>query len=430
MRKFSSCAILTALILATAVQGQGQDDGSLYSRYGIGELISFASSQAQALGGAGVGLFSYDYMNFSNPATWSRQTLVRVAAGAQFNRLHAQDAGGRSERLIRGYFNALQIGVPLLSTRLGLGASYEPYSRINYEVSTTGTLAAGAAGELPHQIHLEGSGGLHQARIGLGVRLSRWVSLGASADFIFGITEEERRATFDSADLLNTRLVRSSRLSGLTSSAGIALSFSGEEYEISIAASGTLPVTLKGTQALTLGEGLDLDTLGISITGEKTIRGNVKVPLRTRGGLSLRYQNRWLLSAEVRHEPWSSASNTLYLTGFNLHDLRDRIRYGGGVEFIPAGAAIQASYLRRIAYRVGFYRDNLYISPVDGTDIAVTAITGGLGLPTLFFGTRVDITFEVGTRGSTNQNLIRDRFIGVSATLNVGERWFVKRRLG
>ncbi len=424
MRKFSSCAILAALILATSVQGQGQDDGSFYSRYGIGELTSFASSQAQALGGAGVGLFSYDYMNFSNPATWSRQTLVRVAAGAQFNRLHAQDAGGRAERLIHGNFNALQIGVPLLSTRLGLGASYEPYSRINYEVSTTETLDAGVEGELPYQIHHEGSGGLHQARIGLGMRLTRWASIGASADLIFGIAEDERRTTFDSADLLDTRLVRSSRLSGLTSSAGIALSFSGEEYEISIAAGGTLPVTLKGTQVLTLGESLDLDTLGA------TVRGNVRVPIRTRGGLSLRFQNRWLLSAEVRHEPWSSASNTLYFTGFKPSNLRDRTRYGGGVEFIPAGAAMQASYLRRIAYRIGFYRDNLYISPVRGTDIAVKAVTGGIGLPTLFFGTRVDITFEVGTRGSTNQNLIRDRFIGVSATLNVGERWFVKRRLG
>lgn len=424
MRRFSSCAILTALILASNVQGQGQDDGSFYSRYGIGELSSFASSQAQSLGGAGVGLFSYDYMNFSNPATWSRQTLVRVAAGAQFNRLDAQDASGRNERLIHGNFNALQIGVPLLSTRLGLGASYEPYSRINYEVSSTGTLDAGVEGELPYQIHHEGSGGLHQARIGLGLRLSQWASVGASADIIFGIAEEGRRTTFASADLLETRLVRSTRLSGVTSSAGVALSFGGEDYEISIAASGSLPVTLKGTRVLTLGESLDLDTLGV------TIKGNVKVPLRARGGLSFRYQNRWLLSAEVRHEPWSSASSTLPFTGFKPSNLRDRTRYGGGVEFIPAGAALQASYLRRVAYRIGFYRDNLYVSPIPGTDIAVTAITGGFGLPTLFFGTRVDITFEVGTRGSTNQNLIRDRFIGVSATLNVGERWFVKRRLG
>ena len=87
------------------------------------------------------------------------------------------------------------------------------------------------------------------------------------------------------------------------------------------------------------------------------------------------------------------------------------------------------SYLSRIAYRLGFYSDNLYISPAVDTKIGIFAITGGLGLPTLFAGTRVDLTFEIGTRGTMDQNLVRDRFIGVSATINVGELWFLRRRL-
>jgi len=106
------------------------------------------------------------------------------------------------------------------------------------------------------------------------------------------------------------------------------------------------------------------------------------------------------------------------------------MRYSIGVELVPAGSSLQSSYLSRTAYRVGFYRDQLYASPVAGRDVVVIAVTGGLGLPTLFFGTRIDLSFEVGTRGSTDHNLIKDRFIGVSATLNIGERWFVKRKLG
>ncbi|MCY3488252.1 MAG: hypothetical protein OXH34_07395, partial [Bacteroidetes bacterium] len=128
--------------------------------------------------------------------------------------------------------------------------------------------------------------------------------------------------------------------------------------------------------------------------------------------------------------PWSTASTVLPFAAYESNHLRDRTRYSGGIELVPAGASMQATYLRRIAYRLGFYRDNLYVSPVAGRDITVSAITGGFGLPTLFLGSRLDISFEIGTRGSTNYNLIRDRFIGVSATLNIGERWFVKRRLG
>ncbi len=424
MRRHFPLFVFAALTLVRISYGQGRDDGSFYSRYGIGELSAFASSQAQALGGAGVGLFSYDYMNFSNPAAWSRQTLVRIAVGAQFDQLRAEDASGRSEQFTRGALNALQIGVPLIGGKLGLGLSYEPYSRMNYEVSTSGTLEQGSNTELLYQLNHEGSGGLHLTRIGMGFRLLPQISIGASTDFLFGITEEIRRTTFRNEDLLTTNVVRSTRMSGVTASVGITASFDGENHELIIAASGRLPVTVNATQTRTLGESLNVDTLGTSNSGD------LKFPYRLSGGVSFRYQNRWLLTAEIQHEPWSTASTTLPFAGFDSNHLRNRTRYSAGVELIPAGAVMQATYLGRTAYRLGFYRDNLYVSPVAGRDIMVSAITGGFGLPTMFLGSRLDISFEIGTRGSTSYNLIRDRFIGVSATLNIGERWFVKRRLG
>ncbi|MCY4002062.1 MAG: hypothetical protein OXF84_14830 [Bacteroidetes bacterium] len=417
--------VLTLISITNIIYAQGRDDGSFYSRYGVGELVSFASSQAQALGGASAGLFSYNYMNFSNPGTWSRQTLVRVAIGAQFHRLEALDAVGRSEQFTRGNFNAIQIGVPLIAGKLGMGVSYEPFSRIHYQVSTNNSVSVSPReGEFAYRVNHEGSGGLHQARIGLGFKLTSWASIGATADILFGIIEEGRRTTFERLDLLETNLVNTTRLFGVSSTAGVTLSFDSEEYEFVTTLTATLPTSLDGTRNLTLGESLNVDTL------ETSTDGTLELPTKLLGGVAFSYQNRWLISTEVRYEPWSSASTTVPLNAFNSTYLRDRVRYSMGVEFIPAGASLQSSYLSRTAYRLGFYRDRLYVSPVPGRDVVVTAITGGLGLPTLFFGTRVDLSFEIGTRGSTNYNLIRDRFIGVSATLNIGERWFVKRRLG
>ena len=416
--------LLTSLIPGSTIAfGQGLDDGSLYSRYGVGELVSFSSSQAQALGGASTALISPDYINFGNPATWSRQQLVRLAVGAQFDQLYSQDAAGRSEQFLRGNFNALQIGIPLWSQRVGLGLSYEPYSRIHFQVSSPGTLTAEGQ-DLAYQINYEGSGGLHQARVGLGFKLNSWASFGATTDFLFGISEVSRRTTFQSSDLLETNLTTSTRLFGITSTAGVTFSIEGESSALVIAATGTVPTTLNGTRILTLGESLDLDTLGTSTDGK------VKLPFQLSAGASLRYQNRWLISAEIRHAPWSNASSELSFTGFDSNHLRDRTRYSLGLEFTPAATSLQAGYFRRTSYRLGVYRDEMYASPVAGRDVSITAVTGGLGLPTLFYGTRIDLSFEIGTRGSIDNNLIRDRYIGVSATLNIGERWFVKRRLG
>lgn len=425
MRKHSLFIIgFVALIFAHSVYGQGRDNGSFYSRYGVGELSSFASSQAQALGGAGVALFSYDYMNFSNPGAWSRQTLVRISVGVRFDQLRASDAAGRNGQFTRGNLNALQVGVPLVAGKLGVALSYQPYSRIHYKVTSNGTLETRPSESTSYRTNHEGAGGLHLARIGLGVRLLPQLSIGGSADFLFGITEEVRRTTFDDTELLQTNLTSSTRMAGITASIGASFTIARENLEWVLAASGSLPVTLDGTQTLALGESLNLDTLGTAVNG------TVKIPYRLAGGVSFRYQSRWLLSMEFRHEPWSDASTTIPFAGFESEHLRNRTRFSAGAEFLPAGTALQARYLSRIAYRLGLYRDNLYVSPVADRDIIVTAVTGGLGLPTMFLGSRLDISFEIGTRGSTDYNLIRDQFIGVSVTINIGERWFVKRRLG
>ena len=422
---FSLCLVL--LVGLTDAQSQGRNDGSLYSRYGIGELYTFASSRARALGGDGIALFSHDYMNFANPGAWSRQSLVRVSTGMLFDRIHAQDQSGNSEQLMRGAFNAFQVGIPLLANRLGLGMSFEPFSRMDYQVTTTNSLIVGSADDpTDYTVEHGGAGGLRQVRVGIGWRTLPWLSLGVSSDFIFGITEESRKTIFESVNFLSTHVSSSTRYRGTKATGGVLMAFRSSVSELTVAASASLPTTLNADRALTLGESLDRDTLGTQIYG------NVELPASIRAGAAFRLRNNWTFAANVRYEPWSKANATLPLAGFASGQLKDRMRYSGGVEWTPAGISQLESYVARIAYRVGFYRENLYVSPASaaGMEIDVMALTGGLGLPTLFPGTRVDLVLEVGTRGTLNQNLVRDRFIGISVTVNVGERWFTKRRLG
>jgi hypothetical protein len=85
--------------------------------------------------------------------------------------------------------------------------------------------------------------------------------------------------------------------------------------------------------------------------------------------------------------------------------------------------------VQRVAYRLGGYYDQAYVAPSDDLSLRTIAVTGGLGLPTAFPGTHLDINFQVGTRGSAEDDFVRDLFVGFSATLNMGERWFRKRKL-
>jgi len=411
---------------------QSRDDGSLYSRFGLGELRTFTSSQAQAMGGGGLALWSYNYTNAGNPATWGRQLLVRASAGLRFEGLRVTDAGANTKNLTSGSLNAIQFGLPLYTNRLGMGITFEPYSRVNYRVQTLGELITDPTRQdsTLYQITYTGSGGLQQVRAGVGYHVSEALNVGASVDLVFGIIEESRRTIFASTEFSETNVATSTRLFGATGTVGALFStrgLFGQEDDLSIAGTLTLPLSLSGDRALTLGESLNRDTLGVQV------KGTLDVPMSMRFGVAYQTQNRWTLLADVRYEPWSQFDSELSFPGYSTGGtslFRDRLRVSGGLEVLPGGESLSASYFGRVAYRLGFYYDQAYVAPVSGIDLNTLALTGGFSLPTLLSGTRLDVNVEVGTRGTTDRNLVRDRFFGISATLNIGERWFLKRKLG
>ena len=92
-------AIGMGALLHTQAVAQSSNDGSLYSRFGIGELQSFSSSQIEAMGGAGFALHSLNYANLSNPGTWSDQILTRASAGFTYQNVRITNAAGDESRL-------------------------------------------------------------------------------------------------------------------------------------------------------------------------------------------------------------------------------------------------------------------------------------------------------------------------------------------
>ena len=427
---FTAALVLLAMLPLRA-RAQSDDAGSLYSRFGIGQLESFASSQSQALGGDGAALWTYNYPTFDNPASLSRQVVVRAAGGMRFQTLNVTNAAGSSSRLNSGSLGAVQFGLPLLQNKLGMGFSFTPFSRVNYNVLTRGQLIT----EPPqpdtsaYRINYEGSGGLHELSLGGGYRVTDALSLGASVDMIFGIIEEGRRTTFESLGFSETNLTTSTQVRGFTGKLGglyTLPSLFREQDDLTLGLSVRLPAVLSGDRTRTLGESLDRDTLSADLSG------SIELPWSLRAGASYRTDDRWTATLNARYEPWSQFESDFVLPGYTPNGpslFEDRLRVSGGLEVIPAGDDLLETYLKRVAYRLGAYYDQSYVTPDADLSLRTIAVTGGFGLPTLFPGTHLDINFEVGTRGTAERGFVRDTFVGFSATLNIGERWFRERKL-
>ncbi|MCS3677972.1 hypothetical protein GGP72_001900 [Salinibacter ruber] len=433
-----TCAAVILLAAPSPAQAQSNGEGTIYSRFGMGSLLEFSSSQSNAMGGGGYALRSLNYNPDANPALWSDQVFTRLSGSAAYRSTSVEDDQGNSGRLSSGNVQALQFNFPLYERSLGVGISFQPYSRSNYsrtESDSEDVSVSGERSEVPFETEFSGSGGLHRLRGGLGYRVNDMLSVGATADLLFGTLERRRRTTWAAPQLRNTIVSDGVQLSGLTSTLGGHLALAdvfAEDDAFSIGASVTLPANLSGEQYRTLDEDLARDTLS-------TERGDVTLPWKGRLGLSYQPNARWTVVLDGAFEPWSTFSSD-FSTGASETvpsrfpaggpgTLADRWRLSTGAEVVPAGDDQLAGYFAQAAYRFGGYAERMYVRPDQETTLYEFALTAGISLPTSLSGTRIDLNTTAGTRGTTTNSLVRDRFFGVSLHVNFGERWFQRRKL-
>lgn len=428
-----SAILFAGFLLAEPVSAQSTNNyGSPYSRFGVGERLVLTSSMTDAMGGAGTAMRSSLYTNLANPAQWADLSFVGFSAAAQVRGTETTDAADATSRASGGGVRGIEFGIPISSRKVGMTFAFRPYSRVDYRAIEDGEIVPDE-GDTPvaYRHNFEGTGGLYQFTAGLGVRLSPAISVGASAEMFFGTIEYLQRTEFPENDeYLETRTARSTRLSGVTGTVGVIVSKSnvfGESDAIHFGASITLPAVLRGDFVQTLGVSLDRDTIATALDGSVTL------PLSARFGMAYTGSEHWSFAADVLYEPWSSFESDFAFGGFDpvsgINSLKDRLRAGGGFQVVPGGRRRTAGYFARTAYRLGAYAERSFYAPFD-TNLNTFALTAGVSLPTVVPAARFDLGLEAGMRGTTDGMLVRDIFIRGTATINFGERWFVRRRLG
>lgn len=424
-------ALLLVLFAPSLAQAQDADDyGSVYSRFGLGERMGFSSSMAEAMGGAGTALRSAYYNGLANPALWSDLAYTDFSAAAFVRGVESTDASDATSRASGGGLGMLELGLPLVAGRVGFTVALRPYSNVDYRAIREGTFTPDTSAAVGYTTNFEGNGGLYQLTAGLGARLASGLRVGASVDGYFGRVEYLQRTAFSDDDYAETRNALATQLTGVTGTLGAVVTKAGlfrEGDGLHVGAAVTLPARLSAERVRTLGFSLDRDTITVVSDGRVTL------PLVTRLGAAYSGGARWTLAADAVYEPWTAFESDFAWGGFDpdtgLDDLSDRLRVGAGFQVLPAGNERGAGYLARTAYRLGGYAERAHVAPA-GADLTTYALTAGLSLPTAFPVARLDLGLEAGTRGSTDGVLVRDLFIRGTATLNFGERWFIRRRLG
>jgi hypothetical protein len=161
-----------------------------------------------------------------------------------------------------------------------------------------------------------------------------------------------------------------------------------------------------------------LGSIYLDTASSRQTKGDIRLPLSIGFGTSMVKGTKWLIGADFNYQQWSE------FRFMNVSDsLEDSWRVNVGAQFVPNDRASKKQYQKWMSYRIGAFYQKGYIVLHDQTinDIGFTA---GLALPIRNSGTQIHISAMAGQRGTTKNDLIRERYIRLTFGLTINDRWF------
>ncbi len=398
------------LLISTVVLAQ-EGTTSPYSYYGIGSLKFRGTVENQAMGG--VGVFSDSiHINLQNPAAYSKLRLVNFSVGGS-NKFSQQKTVGESMQSSSTTLDYISMGIPMKDFGLGFGLT--PYTAVGYNFFSKqeGGITA-----------YKGSGGLNRAYMSVAYNVTPELSIGVEGNYNFGKIENNAVSKMDSLEY-GSQILNSSQLKGFSANIGaIYKRMITENLELTGAVTYT-----PGTDFKSINE-RKIATVNVLATGEFPVdEREIDVadtkftfPSQFTIGAGISKPKHWAIAAEYTNQKTSNFTNRAF-TIDNVEYVNGS-RYGFGGYYIPNYNAF-GSYLKRVVYRAGVRFEETGIK-VNGRNIDEFGISFGLGLPVGRMFSNMNISVEVGKRGTTSFDLIQENFVNTSLSFSLNDRWFQK----
>ena len=401
-----------------------QNTYSPYSVLGVGDLQGLDLVHNMAMGGLGISNANPFHLNNKNPALLPRNRVVvfETAVSVEQKNLSTTDL---EQENFTGGLGYLAFGFPVIRDTWTISAGLMPYSIVNYKSTDVG-FVTGTDTELGTTF--EGGGGISQAYFATGLKLTKGLAVGARASYLFGSIRQE--TVFDVAGSnYRTADVERNSFSDITFGLGAAYNFEIKE-NLSYLNFG-ITYEFGGDRGVTRLERLERRAFTndpISPDDEPpylvsdNIEGSVKFPATLGLGVSYEKSLRWTIGADIIIGQWSEYLNF----DDESEELNDRTEFTIGGSYIPDAFSV-SNYLKRVTYMMGFnYQTTPYL--VNGQEIQDFGINFGVTFP-LRNLSRLSLAFKVGQRGTTDNDLIQERYFKASLGITVNDnKWFIRRK--
>ena len=388
--------------------------GPIYSRYGIGDLIHTADARRMGFGDLGSAVVDKDYVDGYNPASWSELSFTRFGISLKYLGANYSDINSsafHTDVIFSGFTIGFPVYRPLgISVALGL----IPISAISYNIENN--IDSDVLGEYLESF--SGSGSLSKVFLGTSIKVPTNTSLGASLEFYTGTNNYLSSQDFsDNSDFKDISYETKYKFRGV----GATISaISGNVINLF---HDTKTTQLRFSLLANLTSDLTTDTSIVAKTSigelEQLIGETTTVlPSKYTFGTSFAWNQRYLVLFDYVFQPFSQYQ----FDGKYSNNLKDLSKYSLGFEYKNKALGMHPTTFEQMAFRVGAsYEETQYT--FNGININQYSLHSGVTIP---FGdiNLMDISIAIGTRGTTDSNLIKEEFIKAAFTLTLGELWF------
>jgi len=419
---FLTLAFIAAFVYKSTAQST---TNSPYSQFGVGNIKGSYLPQNRSMGNLGVGISSigvYNNINIANPASYSqlRLTVFDVGLSADIQTLKR---GSLSENSFNANLSHLTFAIPV-TKKSALSFGILPFSNLGYSYKDSTNKVDGLTVD---QIY-SGEGGLSKAYLGYGIGLNKNFSVGFNMSYLFGNLRQTASSEYSEryVGFLNTRREVNNSVGGLTFDLGAQyVAALGKTTRLTLGYTAGLKSTLNNKSntlysryAVLNDAEYRADTISYIPDNEE----NVIMPANHNFGISIAKVNKWLIGADFRMADWSA-----FEINNNNQSLNKTWGFSVGGQIVPNINSV-TNYLKLIDYRMGFNYDKTYLN-VQGQDIDVKSLHFGMGFPLIsqrsaFY--KVNFSAELGSRGSLDNNLVKENFYNFNLGFTINDRWFQK----
>ena len=372
----------------------------------------------------------YDNINMANPASYSTLALTTFEVGASMDLRSLSKAGVTGDPQFNSTLSHINFGIPV-SKSSALSFGLVPYSDLGYQFKNSGMLDTTSV-----EYVYGGEGGVSKAYLGYGLKLAKNLHLGFNVGYLFGSLKENRSIDFldPRPDVEYDLSAFNSRTQYQRSVGGLSFDL-GVQYEAILNDKTKLILGYTGNTGKSINSQRDVVTtryrrddrgneLAVSdstlfIEGEKS---TINMPVTHTVGFAFEKSNSWLVGADLSYGKWSD-----YNEGGVNGGLNDSYGVALGGQFTPDASSI-SNYWKLVDYRLGMKYDRTFIK-IGNNDIKQYALTFGMGFPlpsnrSSFY--RINLSTEVGQRGTQENNLVRDNYVNVHIGFTLNDKWFQK----